>query len=70
MSRITVTGNNVQEVIADLLVNYSGDTAYQRLVEDARFARQTVEETARRRVSNLLTSFVTRKPGGFVEEVY
>ncbi len=70
MSRITVTGENVQEVLADLLVNFAGETAYLRLVEDARYARQTVEETARRRASNLLTSFVTRKPGGYVEEIF
>jgi hypothetical protein len=67
MSKINVTGTNVTDVIADLLVNYSSETAYERLVEDARYARQTVEETARRRASNLLNSFVTRKPGGFVD---
>lgn len=66
MSKITVTGNNAREVLAELLLAYAGDAAFERLTEDARFAHQSVEETAQRTAGNLLNSFVTRKPGGEV----
>lgn len=61
-----VTTRNVQQVIADLLVEFSGDTAFNRLIEESRFARQSLTETAYRTAGNLLRSSVTRKPNGFV----
>jgi hypothetical protein len=55
-----------QRVIAALLETFSGDTAFQRLERDAKFAKQSTEETAMRTAGNLLDSFVVRKPGGEV----
>lgn len=57
---------NVQDVIAELLVQFSGDTAVERLVEEGRFAKQSLNEIAYRTAGNLLRSSVTRKPNGFV----
>lgn len=57
---------NVQQVIAQLLVEFSGDTARERLVEESRFAKQSLDETAFRTAGNLLRSSVTRKPAGTV----
>ena len=56
-----------QQVIAQLLAEWSSDAAQDRLLTEARFAKQTTEEVAVRTAGNLLTSFVTRKPGGYVE---
>jgi hypothetical protein len=58
--------DDAQTVIAELLLRFSGETAYERLTEDARFAKQSLEETASRSAGNLLNSFVVRKPGGEV----
>lgn len=60
------TSEEAQEVIASLIKRFSSETAYSRLTNEARFAHQTVDEVARRTASNLLTSYVTRKPDGFV----
>jgi len=57
-----------QKVIADLLEQFSGQTAYDRLRSNAQFAKQTTKETAWRTAGNLLESFVVRKPGGEVSE--
>ena len=67
--KINTTVKNVeqaQQLIAELLTQFAAPTAYDRLMSDARQARQSVEEEAYRTSGNLLTSFVTRKPGGFV----
>lgn len=61
------TASQAQEAIATLLQRFATDTAVERLTEDARFAKQTVDESANRVAGNLLTSLVVRKPGGFVE---
>jgi hypothetical protein len=55
-----------QLAIAQLLEQFTGETAYERLVNDAKFAKQSTEETAWRTAGNLLDSFVVRKPGGEV----
>jgi arginine utilization protein RocB len=60
------TPEEAQVVIASLLKRFSSETAYERLIDEARFAHQTVDEVARRTASNLLTSYVTRKPDGIV----
>ena len=57
---------DAQQIIASLLTRFSSDTAKTRVVQEARFARQTTDEVASRTASNLLSSFVTRKPGGWV----
>jgi len=64
--RIDVNETNAQNALATLLLQYAGTTAYNRIVDEARFSKQTVEEVARRTAGNLLNSFVTRKPGGEV----
>jgi len=67
MSNFNVTNvEDAQTTIAELLVRFSGETAYDRLVIESRFAKQTVEEIAFRTAGNLLRSSVTRKPGGAV----
>lgn len=62
----TVNQFNVQRVLADLLVQFSGDTAYNRLIEESRFSKQSIDEVAWRTAGNLLRSSVTRKPNGYV----
>lgn len=66
VSQLVRNRNDAQEIIADLLLRFSGNVAFDRLVEDAQYAKQSVEETASRTAGNLLNSFVTRKPGGEV----
>ena len=51
-----------QKVIAGLLVAYSGDTAFTRMVGDARFSKQSLAETAWRAAGNLLTSYDKYRP--------
>lgn len=60
------TKDQAQAVIAMLLTEWSSDTAQERISDEARFAKQTSEEITSRTASNLLNSFVARKPGGFV----
>jgi hypothetical protein len=64
------TRDEAQMVIAQLLEQFSGDTAFSRIREDAQFAKQTTEETAYRTAGNLLNSFVVRKPNGTVNPVW
>lgn len=61
--------NQAQQVIAELLARFSSETAQARIEEEARFAKQTTEEVVNRTATNLLASFVARKPGGYVEDV-
>lgn len=56
----------VQRQLARMLLDNVSDTAYQRMVEDSRIQKQSLQEIAWRRAGNLLTSFVTYKPGGEV----
>jgi len=58
------SADEARTVIAELLVRFSGETAYDRLVDESRFAKQSVMEVANRTAGNLLRSSVTRKPGG------
>ena len=58
--------SDAQDIIAELLTRFSTDTARTRVEQEARFAKQTTDEIANRTASNLLNSFVTRKPGGWV----
>jgi len=60
------TREDAQLAIAKLLEQYAGDAAFGRLVEDAKFAKQTTFETANRTAGNLLDSWVVRKPYGEV----
>lgn len=52
---------DAEELIAALLTRFAGGAANERLVDEARFAKQTTSEVARRAASNLLTSFATRR---------
>ena len=62
----SVTEENVQDVIAGLLLQFSGDTASARLEQEARFSKQSPQEIAYRTAGNLLRSSVTRKRSGTV----
>jgi hypothetical protein len=62
-----MTDKTAQTKIAEILLLHAGDTAYQRLYDESRFAKQSIQETAMRVSGNLLRSFVTRKPEGCVE---
>lgn len=50
-----------EALIANLLERFGGVAADGRLTEEARAAKQSSRELARRTASNLLTSFVTRR---------
>jgi hypothetical protein len=60
------TKEDAQRAIALLLEHFAGETAFGRLVNDSKCAKQTTDEMAYRTAGNLLASFVTRKPGGAV----
>lgn len=60
------TERQARRLIADLLLEFSGAAASGRLEDDARFAKQSVRETANRTATNILRNFVVRKPGGAV----
>ncbi len=60
--------DQAQQVIAELLIRFGTNTAYNRIKDEASTAHQTAREIANRSAGNLLNSFVTRKPGGFVLE--
>lgn len=64
------TRTEAQKVIARLLHTFMGETAYERLIDDARFAHQSLEETTWRTAGNLLNSFVVRKPNGEIPDLY
>jgi ubiquinone biosynthesis protein UbiJ len=61
LSGLVRNQRDAEVVIAELLTRFGGDTASERMVEEAQFSKQSVEETARRTASNLLTGFVTRR---------
>jgi hypothetical protein len=61
------TRNQAQAVLAELLQKWGSETAYERLRNDAVYAKQTTKEEAWRTAGNLLNSFVVRKPEGYVE---
>jgi len=61
------TRNQAQSVIAELMQNWGSETTFERLHDEAVYARQTTSEIANRSAGNLLTSFVLRKPEGCVE---
>ena len=65
-TRIT-TQEQAQELIASLLLRFSGATALDRLNERATESKQSVTEVSRRTASNLLNNGVTHKPGGFID---
>lgn len=56
-----------QEKIAALLLRNASFAARERMKQDAREQKQSLYEIAMRRAGNLLDSYVTHKPGGFVE---
>ena len=60
------TKEEAQAVIAELISKFAGETAQTRINDQARFAHQSKEEVLKRTAGNLLTSFVNRKPGGYV----
>lgn len=64
------TENEAREVITNLLLQFGSNTALDRVVAQSRFARQTVEELARRTATNVLRNFVVRRPGGYVNDPY
>jgi len=61
------TNNNVRttqdavEVITDLLVRFTTNTAFERMTERAQDQKQTVGEVARRTASNLLRHYDTSR---------
>ena len=63
------TARQAQLVIAELVKQFASTAAYDRLIAESRFSHQSVNEQAERAAGNLLTSFVTRKPGGQVFDV-
>ena len=62
------TTSEAREAIALLLTRFGSNAATGRLVEDARYSHQSVEESASRVAGNFLNSLVVRKPGGRVVE--
>jgi len=52
---------DAEALIACLLTRFAGGAANDRLTDEARFAKQTTSEVARRTAANLLTSFATRR---------
>jgi hypothetical protein len=52
---------DAEAVITHLLTRFTGGVAFTRLAESAQWGKQSVQETARRVSSNLLTSLRTNK---------
>lgn len=50
-----------EEVVTQLLVEFSGETAWNKMTDEASSSKQSVEEVTRRAVSNLFRTFNTRK---------
>lgn len=61
IARLVRDEREAEALIANLLERFGSQAADGRLVEEARFAKQTTSEVARRTASNLLTSFTTRR---------
>jgi hypothetical protein len=67
MSTVTTLVNQVrtrkeaEEVVKQLLQNFSTDAAYGRAEGEARDIKQTVSEVFKRRVTNLFRSLETRR---------
>lgn len=62
-----MTNYFAQSRIAQELLRAASPTTLRRMREDARIQKQSLYEIAHRRAGNLLNSYVTYKPGGFVE---
>lgn len=50
-----------QRLLADLLTNWTTNAAFERLSNEARDSKQSVEEVALRVAGNLLNSFSTHR---------
>ena len=61
VANLVTNENQAEELIASLLERFASQAAAERLAEEARFAKQTTQEVARRTASNLLTNFATRR---------
>lgn len=63
LASLVKTEADAEALIANLLEKFAGQAAGDRLTDEARFAKQSTSEIARRTASNLLTSFATRRAG-------
>lgn len=50
-----------EELVTELLVEFAGETAWNKISEEAVASKQSVTEVTRRAVSNLFRTFNTRK---------
>lgn len=55
------TRKEAEEAVTALLLQYSGNTAFEYIREEAEGSKQSANEVTRRVVSNLFTRFSTRK---------
>lgn len=65
LANLVRTERDAETLIATLLERFAGQSASGRLVEEARFQKQSTRELARRTASNLITSFATRRPSQY-----
>jgi len=68
LSTRVASPEEAREIISDLILMFSGEVAYNRLKENSKASKQSIEEAALRTAGNVLNSLVTRKPSGFVLE--
>ena len=66
ITEIVTNKRDAQQIIAELLLEYSGNAAYDRMMVLSKKSKQNITETALRSAGNLLKSFVLYKPGGGV----
>lgn len=65
LREMTVNGvtsrKQAEEVVTQLLLEFSGETAWNKINDEASASKQSVDEVTRRAVSNLFRTFNTRK---------
>lgn len=65
LANLVRTERDAEALIASLLERFAGQSANDRLTDEARFQKQSTAELARRTAANLLTSFATRRPNTY-----
>lgn len=55
------TRKEAEEVVKLLLQKFSSQTAFEGVLDEAAFAKQTVQEVWKRKVTNLFSSLKTRR---------
>lgn len=60
LSRVT-SRKQAEELVTELLVEFSGETAWNKIASEAYASKQKPTEVTRRAVSNLFRTFNTRK---------